>query len=175
MAVAQRIAQESPMDYTHLDPLDRGIVSLLQDDGRMPFREIARKLEVSEGTVRRRYERMVEGGMLKVLATGDPLRFGIKVDAITLVKTSPGTVEKVAEELAKLEAVRYVGIGIGSADLVIESLHSSMDELYRFLTKTLPGFKGVSTYETIQIARILKNEWDWRAWMKRKELEEVRS
>ncbi len=161
------------MDYTELDQTDRSIVSFLQEDGRMPFREIARRMDLSEGTIRRRYERMVEGGVLKVLATGDPMKFGIQVDTLTLIKTDPRTVEAVAEALSKLEAVRYVGIGIGSADVVIESLHPSLDSLYRFLTKTLPNIHGVSSYETIQIARILKSEWDWKAWLKRSDVQEV--
>ena len=161
------------MDYTSLDQTDRDIVSLLQEDGRMPFREIGRRLNVSEGTVRRRYERMVEGGLLRVLATGDPMNFGIQVDALTLIKTEPRTVEAVAQMLSSLEAVRYVGISIGSADVVIESLHPSMDSLYRFLTQDLPSINGVSSYETIQIAKILKSDWDWKAWLKRMEEQEV--
>ncbi|MDX2007760.1 MAG: Lrp/AsnC family transcriptional regulator [Meiothermus sp.] len=161
------------MDYTSLDQTDREIVTFLQEDGRMPFREIGRRLGVSEGTVRRRYERMVEGGLLRVLATGDPMKFGVKVDALTLVKTQPGKVESVAEALSGLEAVRYVGIGIGSADVVIESLHPSMEALYRFLTQVLPAISGVSSYETIQIAKILKSEWDWKAWLRRSDVEEV--
>lgn len=138
----------------------------------MPFREIARRLDLSEGTIRRRYERMVEGGLLKVLATGDPRKFGIQIDTLTLIKTNPRTVESVARALSELEAVRYVGIGIGSADVVIESLHPSIDSLYRFLSNTLPAIKGVSSYETIQIARILKSEWDWKAWLKRSDVVE---
>lgn len=161
------------MDYTSLDQTDREIVSLLQEDGRMPFREIGRRLNVSEGTVRRRYERMVEGGLLRVLATGDPMNFGIQVDALTLIKTEPRTVEAVAQALSSLEAVRYVGISIGSADVVIESLHPSMDSLYRFLTQVLPHINGVNSYETIQIAKILKSEWDWKAWLKRMDVQEV--
>jgi Lrp/AsnC family transcriptional regulator, regulator for asnA, asnC and gidA len=161
------------MDYTSLDQTDREIVTCLQEDGRMPFREIGRRLDISEGTVRRRYERMVEGGLLRVLATGDPMKFGIQVDTLTLIKTQPGRVEAVGQALSALEAVRYVGIGIGSADVVIESLHPSMEALYRFLTQTIPGIEGVSGYETIQIAKILKSEWDWKAWLRRTDVQEV--
>ncbi len=155
------------MDITDLDSLDRKIVAFLQDDGRMPFREIARRLGVSEGTVRRRYNRMVEGGLLEVVATGDPMKFGIAVDAVTLIKTRPGEAEAVAKALTQLDEVRYVGLGIGSADVVIESLHPSIDELYRFLSQAIPAIEGITAHETIQIVRIFKSTWDWRAWLKR--------
>jgi Lrp/AsnC family transcriptional regulator, regulator for asnA, asnC and gidA len=162
------------MDYADLDPLDRQIVTLLQEDGRMAFREMARRLSVSEGTIRRRYNAMVRDGLLQVLATGDPAGFGIKVDAISLVKTIPREAEAAAKAIAALEEVRFVGLAMGPADIVVESLHASIDELYQFISHTLPDIPGISGCETIQVVRILKNTWDWKAWLKREPVEEVK-
>lgn len=162
------------MEYADLDPLDHQIVTLLQEDGRMAFREMARRLSVSEGTIRRRYNAMVRDGFLQVLATGDPAGFGIKVDAITLVKTIPREAETAAKAIAVLEEARFVGLAMGPADIVVESLHSSIDELYRFISQTLPAVPGISSCETIQVVRILKNTWDWQAWLKREPNEEVK-
>lgn len=161
------------MNYADLDPLDHQIVTFLQEDGRMAFREMARRLSVSEGTIRRRYNAMVKNGFLQVLATGDPAGFGIKVDAITLVKTVPRAAESAAKSIAAFESVRFVGLAMGPADIVVESLHSSIDELYHFVSHTLPDVPGVSSCETIQVVKILKNTWDWQAWLKRKPAKEV--
>jgi Lrp/AsnC family transcriptional regulator for asnA, asnC and gidA len=161
------------MNYADLDPLDHNIVTLLQEDGRMAFREMARRLTVSEGTIRRRYNVMVKNGFLQVLATGDPAGFGIKVDAITLIKTVPRAAESAAKTIVTFEAVRFVGLAMGPADILVESLHSSIDELYHFVSHTLPDVPGVSSCETIQVVKILKNTWDWQAWLKRKPAKEV--
>lgn len=56
------------MTPRQLDDLDRGIISQLQQDGRRPFRAIARALGVAEGTVRYRAGRLQEEGMLRILA-----------------------------------------------------------------------------------------------------------
>ena len=162
------------MNYADLDPLDHQIVTLLQEDGRMAFREMARRLEVSEGTIRRRYNAMVQDGFLQVLATGDPAGFGIKVDAITLVKTVPRKAEAAAKAIAAFKEVRFVGLAMGPADIVVESLHSTIDGLYQFISHTLPAVPGVSSCETIQVVRILKNTWDWQAWLEREPAEEVK-
>jgi Lrp/AsnC family transcriptional regulator for asnA, asnC and gidA len=155
------------MDYANaMDSLDHGIVSLLQQDGRMAFREMARRLEVSEGTIRRRYNAMVQGGVFQVSLTGDPTKLGVKVDAITLVKTEPLKAESAATVIAQFQNVRFVGLGMGPADIVVESLHSSTDELYSFITQTLPTVDGVLSCDTIQIVKILKSIWDWQAWLK---------
>lgn len=161
------------MEYADLDPTDHQIVTFLQEDGRMAFREMARRLSLSEGTIRRRYTAMVKNGFLHVLATGDPAGFGIKVDAITLVKTVPRAAENAAKTISAFEAVRFVGLAMGPADIVVESLHSSIDELYRFVSHTLPDIPGVSSCETIQVVKILKNTWDWHAWLKREPTKEV--
>ncbi len=156
-----------------MDTLDHRIISLLQEDGRMAFREMARRLEVSEGTIRRRYNAMVRAGAFQVALTGDPTKLGVKVDAVTLVKTEPRKAEAAARTIAQFENVRFVGLGMGPADIVVESLHFSNDELYDFITQTLPAVDGVLSCDMIQVVKILKSIWDWQAWLKREPKQEV--
>jgi predicted transcriptional regulator len=40
------------------DDLNRAIIKMLQQDGRLPYKDIARALEVSEGTIRNRVQSM---------------------------------------------------------------------------------------------------------------------
>ena len=154
------------MGDANLDPLDHDIVTCLQEDGRMAFREMARRLGVSEGTIRRRYNAMVRAGYFQVALTGDPTKFGVRIDAITLIKAEPRKAEQAAQTIAALESVRFVGLGIGPADIVVESLHPSIDELYRFISQTLHAVDGIQSTETIQIVKNLKTVWDWQAWLR---------
>ncbi len=81
----------SEISVEGLDDIDRGILRLLQGDGRMPYRQIARELGVSEGTVRIRTGRMQESGVLNIVAIADPFRLGYRVLAFLLVGSNPAT------------------------------------------------------------------------------------
>ena len=71
-----------------LDPLDTTIVEALQKDGREPFRRIAAAAGVSEATVRARYARLCEDGILQVTAVTNPLGLGFEAEAMVGIRTS---------------------------------------------------------------------------------------
>ncbi|MDR9390462.1 MAG: Lrp/AsnC family transcriptional regulator [Trueperaceae bacterium] len=148
-----------------LDPLDQRIIMALEDDGRRPYREIARDLDVAEATVRSRVQRMTQAGWIRISAVGDPVALGVPVNAITLVRTRVGRSNAVAEALTELPNVRFVGSSFGSADLIIQTLHPSVAALHEFVAERLPTeVEGIESTETFQLARVHKSSWDWRAW-----------
>lgn len=149
-----------PASYEQLDTTDRTIVDFLREDGRMPYREIARRIGVSESTVRKRVNRLLEQGWMRILAISDPLQLGVPILATTYLKVSPRSVEEVTDSIARSEAVRYVAIGVGSYNVVVESLHGSNAELHRFIQREL-GLEGIISSETIQVVAIKKSVWDW--------------
>ena len=83
-----------------LDEMDRAIIRLLQHDGRLPFREIARQLGVAEGTVRLRANRLTRSGALTdIVAIADPFRLGYRVLAFSLLKVLPERQQPVIDVL----------------------------------------------------------------------------
>ena len=146
--------------YLQLDPTDRRIVDLLREDGRMAYREIARRLEVSESMVRKRVKRLLNGNWMKIQAISDPLELGVPILATTYARVRPGRVEEITDRIARLPAVRYVAIGVGSHNVVVESLHADNGELHEFLQREL-GRPGFVTSETVQVVKIKKSVWDW--------------
>jgi len=150
-----------------LDTTDLDIVAELSADGRRPFREIARKLGVSEGTVRARVGRMQEQGVIRFAAVGSPSALGVACNALVLIKVRPGLVNEAAERLAGLPHVRFVGTTLGSSDIAIQTLHASFEELYRFVAEGIPVLvPDVVATETLQVARVLKSEWNWAEWLR---------
>jgi DNA-binding Lrp family transcriptional regulator len=101
------------MTPRRLDELDRAIISQLQEDGRKPFRAIARSLGVAEGTVRFRATRMQEEGALHILALADPFALGYAVQASVLVRVTPTAHGDVAETLAAWPEVMCRATGGG--------------------------------------------------------------
>jgi len=88
-------------DALALDSLDRQILKLLQQDGRMPYTEMARRLDVAEATVRKRVSRLLEEGVVHVVGIVDPQYLGRSVTAIVGVRTEGRDVEEVVAEVRR--------------------------------------------------------------------------
>lgn len=156
--VSQKPYQRSP--YRQLDEVDRQIVDFLRQDGRMAYREIARRLGSSEGRVRKRVAKLLQAGWIRIVAMSDALQLGVPILATTYAKVSPHALERVISRLAASEATRYVAVGVGSHNVVVESLHASNAELHAFLQRELSD--EVISSETLQVVEIRKAIWDWR-------------
>jgi Lrp/AsnC family transcriptional regulator for asnA, asnC and gidA len=122
-----------------IDALDRSIIHLLQEDSRMPSAEIARRLGVAERTVRARINRLVEDGIVKLVAIVNPSALGYDVTADIFLEVEPGRLEEVAQQLVAMEEVAYVGLTTGERDISIQVFLPSVDALYRFITEKTPA------------------------------------
>lgn len=140
--------------------LDRKIVEFLRRDGRMPFREIARQLDISEGQVRKRVSALLDSGWMRILAITDPLRLGVPILCTTYLQVSPDRLNAVTDRLAASNQVRYVALGVGHANVVVESIHADLKDLYAF-TQSHLHVEGVVKYEMMQVAEVRKSVWDW--------------
>jgi DNA-binding Lrp family transcriptional regulator len=98
-----------------LDRLDRQLLHALAIHGRAPFRRLAAVLESSEQTVARRYRRLYEAGLVRVLAlpTPDPSDQG----TLLRLQVQPGAARQLATALAKRPDVAWVGIMAGGTEI----------------------------------------------------------
>lgn len=137
------------MDPT-LDELDRLIVRELEQDGRRPFREIARSLDVSEATVRARVRRMEQAGALRIVAFADPAHLGGPERlALLLLTAAPATHDDVIARLVAMPEVAYVSAIVGPADVCAQVLVADDAALWRFVNETVRALPGVERVETI--------------------------
>ncbi|MBO9359849.1 MAG: Lrp/AsnC family transcriptional regulator [Thermomicrobium sp.] len=144
-----------------IDALDRSIIRLLQEDSRMPSAEIARRLGVAERTVRARINRLVEDGIVKLVAIVNPSALGYDVTADIFLEVEPGRLEEVAQQLVAMEEVAYVGLTTGERDISIQVFVPSVDALYRFITEKLQRIPGVIGTTTYVVPRVLKWLHNW--------------
>lgn len=131
-----------------LDDLDRRILSMLQQDGRMPYRQIARQLGVSEGTIRSRTGRMEEQGVLNIVAIADPFLLGYRVLAFLLIKVEPGHQNSVIQELVSWPESTYVSDCIGQADIYVQIVCHDNDHLHTLLRERVANVEGIQSVET---------------------------
>lgn len=160
--MAQPNQNTRPLTLDDLDDLDAAIVVALQEDGRQSNARIARRLGVSEPTVRKRIERLIRDGFIKVTATIDPRRTPYAVDVIIAIKTRPGSALAIARELAGLEETVYVGYTTGRYDLIVEVLLRTDEDLLAFLTERLPTYDGILSTETFHVVHTGKINYDWK-------------
>ena len=108
-------------------------MAILQEDGRAPHVELARRLGVSEGTVRRRVAKLLKGGVIRVVAVAEPERLGYHTSAFIGLQVDPAQVEEVATKLAALAETEQVAITTGRYDIFIWVNLESAEALAAFL------------------------------------------
>ena len=144
-----------------LDDLDRRIITELQDNGRKPSTEIARRLGVPRPTVARRIERLISRKVITVGAFADGRRIGLPVHVMILLNVAPQQHERVVEAIVALDEVRWIGIATGPFDLLIEGMFRSNEHLQQFLLKKLGGIEGITRLQTAHILDVPKIAFDW--------------
>lgn len=155
------------MQYTGLngqgkiDNIDQNIIKILNKDGRTPFAQIAKKLGVSTGMIRQRYQRLIQDGVLQIVAITNPLLMGFSIMAQIGVKADVKRLEEIADEIAQFEEVVYLVLLTGSFDIHVEVVCRDKAHLLNFLTKKLHAVNGVKEAETFMYLRIAKENYGW--------------
>jgi Lrp/AsnC family transcriptional regulator, regulator for asnA, asnC and gidA len=143
-----------------LDQLDRQIVRLLQTDGRRPFREIARELDISEKTVRARIKRLQDAEALRFLAMIDPGALGNSVLWAGLIQAAPGYHDELVAALVALPEVGYVATTFGRTELIIEVTCRTNADAYDFFNNRLRSLEGVIAVEANMLLKVHKYKYD---------------
>jgi Lrp/AsnC family transcriptional regulator for asnA, asnC and gidA len=144
-----------------LDETDREIISHLQYDGRMPFTEIANKLGISEGAVRRRVKLLTEEGVLQIVGIVEPRFLDWNAAGMIGVNVQAGTIEDAAAEIAQFPEVSYLFMASGGFDLFIEVYCRDREHFVNFLNEKLQRVPGVSRTETFMILKMYKLSYRW--------------
>ena len=131
-----------------MDELDREIIAILQSNGRASNARIARRIGVSEGTVRRRLKKLIADGVIDIVAVVDAERLGYDTEALVGVQVDPDKVLEVAANLGELRESNWVAITTGTYDVFMWVTLQSADQLGAFLREKLGIVSGVRRTET---------------------------
>ena len=144
-----------------LDATSRAIIEILQQDGRRSYRAIAEEVGLSEAAARQRVQRLLQAGVMQIVAVTDPLEVGLGRQALIGVRVD-GDTQAVAAELAAMDECDYVVITAGSFDLLIEVVCADDEALLRILTqiRTLPAVRET---ETFMYLKLVKQSYAWGA------------
>jgi DNA-binding Lrp family transcriptional regulator len=147
--------------HIDLDDTDQAIIALLRQDGRMPYRAIARELEVSENTVRGRIRRMEESDTMRVVAVTDIEAAGYGMLLAIGVQVEGRSPETVAREMAAIAEVFSVNVVVGAQDIEILVVARDQAALNELITDKLGAVPGVRRLTPALALDVLKNQPDW--------------
>jgi Lrp/AsnC family transcriptional regulator, regulator for asnA, asnC and gidA len=146
-----------------LDSLDRKIIGLLTQDGRMSNAEIARRIDLAnERLVRYRIGRLLKEGVIQVSAIVNPGAIGYPIVADVWVEVEAGQAVKVAKKLAELDRARYVSYSTGGMkNVTVQIVARDLEEMYAYISEVIENVPGVDRTQTMLIPGVLKDVDDW--------------
>lgn len=139
---------------TSFDALDTKILSLLAQNARKPFLEIARECNVSGAAVHQRIQKLMQQGVIQGFESLiNPSSLGYDTCAyVGFFLTDPNTCDDVAAELRNIPEVVEVHYTTGKYDLLVklyarnnrhllQIIHDRLQSLNAGRTETLISFK----------------------------------
>jgi len=143
-----------------LDELAVQIISELQDDARQSFREIGRKLKVSEGTVRNRVRSLMTANALKITAQPDPSKLGLNFTCIMCIEVKVGSAESVEERLIKSPNVYYLCGCTGTYDIIGIFMFHGPSEFDEFVKNTIAKIPEIARTSTFVVMHVSRSPWE---------------
>lgn len=143
-----------------LDDTDKVIIRELQNDGRMPYTQLAPRVGLSQAATRQRVNRLVRRGVMQVVAVTDPAMLGLRHQAMVGINVDVD-VRDVAEVIAKIGAVDYLVITAGRYDIIAEVFSSDPDEFLGVVNDKLRPIDGVRNIEILTYLNLVKQTYDW--------------
>lgn len=144
-----------------IDELDKRLIAMLREDGRATNVEMARALNVTEATVRKRVGALLSQGLIEIVAVPTPRLAGFTISAIMGINVALSHIRSVSDELSTYPEVRYCGLSTGRFDIMIEAFFNNHQHLLAFSTERVGAIEGVSRVETFLILDISKFSYEW--------------
>lgn len=141
-----------------IDELDRRLMLELQKDGRQQYADLARKLGVVEGTVRKRVKRLVQRNLLKIVGVPNVVELGYEYVGIMGLRIHMPDMDRVGDTLCQYKNICYLAFVLGRYELVAIVLARNREELADFIMHKVANIPGILQTETFATLKIIKGE-----------------
>lgn len=152
-----------PAISVEADPVDRQIIHAIQLNPRSPFAIIAQALGVSEQTVARRYRRMENSGLLRVLGLTRPEAVGYE-RWILRIQCRPDAAATLAEALARRGDVSWVSLAAGGSEIICQTRTRQDRAAQDLLLHRLPRTAEVSGLSAFSILHEFDPATEWSGY-----------
>ena len=142
-----------------IDELDLKIIVELQSDGRQTNIELARKLGVVEGTIRKRVRSLQDNKYMRIVAVPHLRELGYRCVSTIAMQVQLKSLRRVGEALAAKPNVGYLAFVTGRYDLLAVVMTPSSDDISTFIEKEITPIPGIMRTETFVNLDVLKGGW----------------
>ena len=143
-----------------LDDVSKAIIEQLQQDGPRAYAAIGKAVGLSEAAVRQRVQRLLDAGVMQIVAVTDPLQVGFNREALIGV-TVDGDITPVADAIAALPEVSYVVLTAGAFDVLCEVVCEDDDHLLDVINRRIRSISGVRGTQSFVYLKLRKQTYAW--------------
>jgi len=158
--IGAMVASRRRAGRTQLDDTSKAIIEQLQQDGRRPYATIGKAVGLSEAAVRQRVQKLVESGIVQIVAVTDPQQIGLARQLMIGINCD-GDVEAVADQLCAIPELVYVVLTAGSFDLLAEAVVVDDEHLLELVNDRIRKLPGVRRTETFMYLKLSKQTYNW--------------
>ena len=136
-------------DTSMLDSIDKQLIKLMGQDARQSSETLAKQLDLSAATVRRRLRKLIKDDLLRIVGIADPAEFGLALGVVINLDVEQSKLESVMEALINRKEIKWAATTTGRFDIIVIGRFESTEHLSSFLTKELTTMEGVKDTETL--------------------------
>ena len=131
-----------------VDSLDKRLIELLEQDATVSSQVLANQLSLNSSTVRRRMQKLLRQGVIRIFARPEPSKIGLPLIALIAFDVDHEHLSSVIEMLNSRPEVKWLAATSGRFDLIAMVYSASTDELYTFIEKEIGKTEGIKNTET---------------------------
>ena len=140
----------------NLDKLDQEIIVNLQKDGRCSYIDLAKMLEVTEGTIRNRVRRLVGQSIIKITTIPELDKLGFGFMGIVGMQVRLADIRTVGNQLAQNPNVCFLANVTGRYEFIAIILTRSSREFADFMENVVSAISSIARTETFVTLNIYK-------------------
>jgi Lrp/AsnC family transcriptional regulator for asnA, asnC and gidA len=144
-----------------IDPIDCRMIEYLQKDGRLSNTEIAKKLGLSEATVRTRLQRLIQEEYIQIVAVSNPLKLGFEAVGTIRIHVDIKQMDKIIRELKGIRALWHIVQSTGGTGIETEFVVKDLNKLNELIFEKINRIDGVLRTETSLFLNYVKRQYDW--------------
>lgn len=149
-----RESKKKPIDAT-----DSAMIKLLQKDGRISNMDMARRLKISESTVRSRLKRLIDDGVIQIVAVSNPYELGFEFAGNIYIFVEMQKIDSIVAQLKELQELWYIILTTGDSNINVEFVVKNREELNDLIYNKISNIDGVIRIETSVIMKFEKRDY----------------
>lgn len=131
-----------------LDDIDLALINELEKDARVSSDALAKNLDISSTTIRRRTRRLIHEGVIKIVAVSDPKKLGYNVIVGIQMELEQKKIDSVAKELIKHPSIWNVWTVTGKYNMSATAVFRTTQEFSDFMRTVVGDLDGLKSVET---------------------------